>query len=191
MKERLDSIKERLDSKQEWLNSAQESLDSMEKRLDSKQERMRSFQCHLTFLFYISYTTSNKLSPVLLLSPAINYRYSFVVTGNKLSPVSWAPVINLSLIYTTRGINEKPCQNMFTDVMDTCEKFIASIFDTSLYRKPDLCIRRNEAARPHFNSRQTSICEPFIYVFLGSVCLFGCSKIGWPILGIYKLLTDT
>ncbi len=30
-----------------------------------------------------------------------------------------------------------------------------------------------------------------IYIFPGSVCLFGCIKIGWPMLGIYKLLTDT
>ncbi len=30
-----------------------------------------------------------------------------------------------------------------------------------------------------------------IYIFPGSVCLFGCSKIGRPILGIYKSLTDT
>jgi hypothetical protein len=29
-----------------------------------------------------------------------------------------------------------------------------------------------------------------IYIFPGSVCLFGCSRIGRPILGIYKLLTD-
>jgi hypothetical protein len=29
-----------------------------------------------------------------------------------------------------------------------------------------------------------------IYIFPGSVCLFGCSKIGRPILGIYKSLTD-
>ncbi len=30
-----------------------------------------------------------------------------------------------------------------------------------------------------------------IYIFPGSVCLFGCSKIGRPFLGIYKSLTDT
>ncbi len=30
-----------------------------------------------------------------------------------------------------------------------------------------------------------------IYIFQGSVCLFGCSKIDRPILGIYKSLTDT
>jgi hypothetical protein len=29
-----------------------------------------------------------------------------------------------------------------------------------------------------------------IYLFPGSVCLFGCSKIGRPILGIYKSLRD-
>ncbi len=29
------------------------------------------------------------------------------------------------------------------------------------------------------------------YIFPGMVCLFGCSKIGRPILRIYKLLTDT
>jgi hypothetical protein len=30
-----------------------------------------------------------------------------------------------------------------------------------------------------------------IYMFPGSACLFGCSKIGRPILGIHKTLTDT
>jgi hypothetical protein len=30
-----------------------------------------------------------------------------------------------------------------------------------------------------------------IYIFRGSVCLFGCSKIGGPLIGIYKSLTDT
>jgi hypothetical protein len=30
-----------------------------------------------------------------------------------------------------------------------------------------------------------------IYIFSGSVCLFGCSKMGKPILGIYKSVTDT
>ncbi len=30
-----------------------------------------------------------------------------------------------------------------------------------------------------------------VYVFPGSVCLFGCNKIGRPILGIYTSLTDT
>jgi hypothetical protein len=29
------------------------------------------------------------------------------------------------------------------------------------------------------------------YIFPGSVCLFACSKIGRPILGMYKSLTDT
>jgi hypothetical protein len=29
------------------------------------------------------------------------------------------------------------------------------------------------------------------YIFPGSVWLFGCNKIGRPILGIYKYLTDT
>ncbi len=31
----------------------------------------------------------------------------------------------------------------------------------------------------------------FMYLFPGLVCLFGCPKIGRPILGIYKSLTDT
>jgi hypothetical protein len=30
-----------------------------------------------------------------------------------------------------------------------------------------------------------------IYIFPGSICLFGCSKIGRLILGIYKSLTET
>jgi hypothetical protein len=76
---------------------------------------------------------------LVLLSLAINYR-RYRGTGNKF------------IAGMVQAINEKPCQNVFTDVMDTYDKFIASIVDTTLYRKPDLCIRRNETAGPHINS---------------------------------------
>jgi hypothetical protein len=68
----------------------------------------------------------------------------------------------------------------------------------------DFCITRNETARPrYFQYRIRMFCLPistFIYTVLvsfsdfcipGWVCLFFGSQIGRPILGIYKLLTDT
>ncbi len=66
----------------------------------------------------------------------------------------------------------------------------------------DLCIPRNETAPPcYFQNRNIIFfltIPSFMYfwainIFLGSVCLFFffCSHIGKPILGIYKLLTDT
>ncbi len=57
-----------------------------------------------------------------------------------------------------------------------------------------LCIPRNETAQPHyFQNRIIMFCLPVstscmyiaIYIFIGSVCLFCCSQIGRPILGIY------
>ncbi len=65
----------------------------------------------------------------------------------------------------------------------------------------DLCIPRNEIARPrYFQNRIIIVCVPIfstfiypwgIYIFPGSVCLFWCSQIGRPILRTYKSLTDT
>jgi hypothetical protein len=57
-------------------------------------------------------------------------------------------------------------------------------------RKSGLYIPRNETARPRSQFLHSCNCERFIY-FQGSVCLFGCSKLGRPILGMYKSLTDT
>ena len=50
----------------------------------------------------------------------------------------------------------------------------------------------------HFQNRIIMFCLPIstfmylwaIYIFPGSACLFCCSQIGRPILGIYKSLTD-
>ncbi len=64
----------------------------------------------------------------------------------------------------------------------------------------DLCIPRNETSRPcYFKNIIIMFCLPIvtfiylwaIYIFPGSVCLFCCSQIGKPILGIYKSLTST
>ncbi len=63
-----------------------------------------------------------------------------------------------------------------------------------------LCIPRNETLQPpYFQNRIIMVCLPIptliylweIYIFLGSVCLFCCSQICGPILGIYKSLPDT
>ncbi len=68
---------------------------------------------------------------------------------------------------------------------------------------PHLCIPRNETVQPRYFQNRIKmfclsiptltycICERFIYIFPGSVCLFCCSHIFGPILGINKLLTDT
>jgi len=50
-------------------------------------------------------------------------------------------------------------------------------------------IPRNENARPCSQFLQ-SLYLGAIYIFPGSVCLFGCRKIGRPILGIYKSIKD-
>ncbi len=59
----------------------------------------------------------------------------------------------------------------------------------------DLCIRRNETARHrYFQNRRIMYCLSIstfmylwaIYIFPGFLCLFCCSQIGRPILGIYK-----
>ncbi len=64
----------------------------------------------------------------------------------------------------------------------------------------DLCFPRNEAAQPcYFQNRIIMFCLPIstfiyqcaIYNILGTVCLYCCSQIGSPILGIYKSFIDT
>jgi hypothetical protein len=62
----------------------------------------------------------------------------------------------------------------------------------------DLCIPRNETAR-YFQNIIIMFClliSTFMYpwaivIFPGLVCLFWCSQIGRPTLGMYKSLTDT
>jgi hypothetical protein len=63
-----------------------------------------------------------------------------------------------------------------------------------------LYIPRNETVQPpSFQNRIIMFCLPIPtliylwenYIFPGSVCLFCCSQICRPILGIYKLSTDT
>jgi hypothetical protein len=58
----------------------------------------------------------------------------------------------------------------------------------------DLCIPRNETAGPRVKNWIIMFCFPIstfmylwaIYIFFESVCLFCCSQIGRPNLGIYK-----
>ncbi len=68
--------------------------------------------------------------------------------------------------------------------------FARSCLAHTLYRKSNLCIPRNETARPGSHYLHSCIYERFIYS-PGSVCLFGCNKIGRLILGIHKSLKDT
>jgi hypothetical protein len=62
------------------------------------------------------------------------------------------------------------------------------LFSHTLQRRPDLFIPRNETARLHSQFPHSCICERFIN---SQDRLFCRSKIGRPILGIYKSLTDT
>ncbi len=58
----------------------------------------------------------------------------------------------------------------------------------ALYRKSNICIPRKGIARPQFQFLFMFLWA--IYIFPGSVHIFGCSKIDIPILEIYKSLTD-
>ncbi len=60
---------------------------------------------------------------------------------------------------------------------------------TTMYRS-DLCLPRNETVQ-HRSKIPTFMYLWAIYIFSGSVYLFGCSKIGRPTLRMYKSLTDT
>ncbi len=58
----------------------------------------------------------------------------------------------------------------------------------TLYRKFDLCIPKNETARPHSQFLHSCICERFMYSPNQSAFL--PAKISRPMMGIYKSLTD-
>ncbi len=59
------------------------------------------------------------------------------------------------------------------------------ISSLSLRRRFELCIPRNQTARPCSKFPYSYICQRFLYSHL--LC---CSQIGRPIVGIYKSLTD-
>ncbi len=60
----------------------------------------------------------------------------------------------------------------------------------ALYQKSNLCIPGKENARPQSQFLHSCVCLWAIYIFPGSVHIFGWSKIDRPILEIYKSLKD-
>ncbi len=80
---------------------------------------------------------------------------------------------------------EKPAmeETLLQQVMPAIQK------EVTLYRKSDVCIPRNETAWHCSQFLHSCIYERFI-IFPGSVCLFGCSKISRPTMGIYKSPID-
>ncbi len=60
----------------------------------------------------------------------------------------------------------------------------------TLYRKSDLCVPKNETARPRSQFQNSCICERFFYSQDLSAFL-AAAKIGRQILGIYESFTDT
>jgi hypothetical protein len=80
----------------------------------------------------------------------------------------------LFLFFITRSLRSNPhCKN------------------TTVYRKFETNILRNETARPSFPKSYIHVSVSDLYIFSRSVCLFVCSKIGELIVGVHKLLTDT
>ncbi len=61
---------------------------------------------------------------------------------------------------------------------------------TVLQRRCDFCIPRNQTARPQSQFPHSCICERFT-IFPPWVYLFSCNRIGRPIVGICKSLTET
>jgi hypothetical protein len=63
-----------------------------------------------------------------------------------------------------------------------------AVISITLQWNPHLCIPRKEIALPQ-SQFLPHTCA--IHIFPGSVHIFSCSRIGRPIVGIYKSLTDT
>ncbi len=66
-----------------------------------------------------------------------------------------------------------------------------SLCESALYQKSEWCMYSQK-----WNCAASFWIPTFmylwaIYIFPGSICLYGCSKMGGRILGIYKSLTDT
>ncbi len=57
-----------------------------------------------------------------------------------------------------------PCRAQFSTTPFLKKKcFFHPVLITTLYRKSDLCIPRNETARPRFQFLHSCVCEQFIY----------------------------
>ncbi len=66
-----------------------------------------------------------------------------------------------------------------------------SLSESALYQKSKWCMYSQKWNCATSFRIPTFMYLWAIYIFPGSVYLFGCSKIGGPILGIHKSLTDT
>jgi hypothetical protein len=130
-------------------------------------------------VFYITYFL---WSMKKCLIQHISGKKSLIETNTIVSFVGLNRFMNLNLLHLLL------CASL-SAVGGHCMTADHTLFIPSLYWNSDLWIPRNKTARPHSQFLHSCIFEQFIYT-PGSVYLFGCSKIGRPILQIYKSLTD-
>ncbi len=74
--------------------------------------------------------------------------------------------------------------------LKSCVTIMPALLMPAMQRKSHLCIPRKVIARPQSQFLHSCVCERD-YIFPGSVHIFSCCRIGGPIMGLYKSLTDT